>query len=188
MRKNARVTTAPYIFKACDQVLEISGVKTLTDLNDFNSKEDRFFTLSVLLLNEFKKKDVNSLVKSISFDNITGEPAILPGSVGCVKFRSDLKVITMCFDTEAKAIQFLQTYNTILDCRNGKSLDKFDEDKVKSILKASCKIIFFILNYLGLGLDIQADKKKFKNEKNVNKKIDQAIKSALLKVNAKSKK
>ena len=111
-------------------------------MNDFNTKEDRFFTLSVLLLNEFKKKDINSLVKSISLDSITGEPAILPGSVGCVKFRSDYKIITMCFDTEEKAIQFLKSYKTILDCRNGKSLDKFNEDKVQSILKASCKILF----------------------------------------------
>ena len=39
-----------------------------------------------------------------------------------------------------------------------------------------------------MGIDVQVDKKKFKSEKDIKMKINQAIKSALVKVNAKYKK
>ena len=113
-------------------------------MNDFSQKEERFFTMSVYMINEFKKKDSNSLVESISFDKMDEMPQILRGSVGCVQFRYKLKKIIVCLDSEEKSEQLILAYKDFLKCRSGDSLHNFTTATVNNILRSSCKNLFYI--------------------------------------------
>lgn len=143
MKNESRVLSAPFKVKSCDQVIEIEGVKTITDLNDFTQKQDRFFTMSVYMLNEFKKKDSSSLVESISFDKIKEFPKILSGSVGCVIFSSGSKKTNVCLDSEDKANQLINAYKDYQKCRRGEGLSVLSQATITNILRDSC--MFFIL-------------------------------------------
>jgi hypothetical protein len=112
----------------------------LKDLNDFSIKEDRFFTLSVFMINVFLKKDSNSLIESISLDKINDNPKILEGSVGCVKFSDGKKDIIICLNSEEKAKNLVESYKDFQKCRGGKKIRKTKQSKVLEILKSSCKI------------------------------------------------
>ena len=148
MKNESRVLSAPFKVKSCDQVIEIEGAKTITDLNDFSQKQDRFFTMSVYMLNEFKKKDSSSLVESISFDKITILPEILTGSVSCVKFSSETRKSIVCLETEEKANHLINAYKDYLKCRRGEGLSELSQSTITNILRDSCKsfILFLFLN------------------------------------------
>lgn len=143
IKNESRVLSAPFKVKSCDQVIEIEGAKTLTDLNDFSKKEERFFTMSVYMLNEFKKKDSSSLIESISFDKITQVPEILTGSVGCVRFLSGFRKSIVCLDTEDKANQLITAYKDYQKCRRGEGLSAFNSATITNILRDSCKFLIF---------------------------------------------
>jgi len=136
--------TAPFKVKSCDQVIEINGFKTLSDLNDFSQKQDRFFTMSVYMLNEFKKKDSSSLVESISFGKIREIPQIITGSVGCVKFNSEFRKSIVCLDSEDKANQLINAYKDYQKCRRGEGLSALSTATITTILRDSCKLNFFV--------------------------------------------
>lgn len=151
IKNESRVLSAPFKVKSCDQVIEIEGAKTLTDLNDFSQKQDRFFTMSVYMLNEFKKKDSSSLVESISFDKVTSFPSILPGSVGCVRFLGETRKSIVCLESEDRASQLIQAYKDYQKCRRGEGLNSFNSATITSILRDSC-ISFFLLESLDINI------------------------------------
>lgn len=142
IKNQSRVLSAPFKVKSCDQVIEIEGAKTLTDLNDFSKKEDRFFTMSVYMLNEFKKKDSSSLVESVSFDKVSAFPQILTGSVGCVQFNAESRKSIVCLDSEEKANKLIAAYKDYLKCRRGEGLSALSQAAITNILRESCKFFF----------------------------------------------
>jgi len=137
--------TAPFKVKSCDQVIEIEGAKTLTDMNDFSIKEDRFFTMSVYMINEFTKKDSNTLLKSFAFEKNEYMPDLIEGSVSCVRFISDFKTIIVCPDNEEKANALILAFKDFLKCRRGEGLTELSDGAIQRILKSSCNMIYIIL-------------------------------------------
>jgi hypothetical protein len=110
----------------------------LTDLEDFTKKEERFFTMSIYMVNEFKKKDSSSLTESIAFQSGAQLPSIIAGSVGCVKFSNGARRIIICLDSEEKANALIDAFKDFLKCRAGGSLQDYADSQISRILKQSC--------------------------------------------------
>merc|ERR1712151_549835 len=170
MKNESRILSAPFKVTSCDQVIEIAG-KTITDMNDYAQKADKFFTMSTYLVNQFEKKDSNTLTKSIGVEKIATVPSIIEGSVSCIGFYGLTEKIVMCLNTEQEAKHAVEAFKTFSKCRNGASIGGNNNNLIK-ILETSC-----------LGLKIKPDPKIFDMKKDPQgKKIQQAISMALLKV------
>jgi len=145
IKNESRVLTAPFKVKSCDQVIEIDDAKTLSDLGDFSKRVERFFTMSVYMLNEFTKKNSSSLTESISFDKVSTYPAIIDGSVGCVKFDGGSRKSIVCVDSEDKAKLLIEAFKDFLKCRRGEGLMEFNPVTITKVLRESCNILFFFI-------------------------------------------
>jgi hypothetical protein len=163
------VNAPPYKLASCDQVVEIEG-NILTDMNDFSQKSPAFFTMSVYMVNQFDKKDGNTLRQSLSIDKIIVTPDIIQGSVSCINFQdSSFKRIPMCLTDKATAQMVLNSFNQIMKCRLGDNLKNTPASIVNNIMKASC-----------LGLDVSFDVNKFGGDLNKAKaSLSTAINNAL---------
>jgi hypothetical protein len=149
------VNSPPYKLTSCDQVVEIDG-NIISDMNDFTQKAPAFFTMSVYMVNQFDKKDGNTLKQSLSIDKIIVSPEIIQGSVSCINFQdSNFRKIPMCLADKATAQMILDTFNQIMKCRIGDNLKNSPAQTVQNVLKASC-----------LGLDVSFDVKKFGGDLN----------------------
>jgi len=153
--ESKQVTASPYTVTACDQIVEVSA-KTLLDENDFTKKGDSFFTMSVYMINQFEKRDGNTLKQSVSFDKINIAPSIIQGSVSCIRFSdSSYKSFVMCLPDKTSAEGVLKAFNQYKKCRMGDNLKNTPEETVKKLLQASC-----------LGLNVNLDIKKFGGDAN----------------------
>ena len=109
-----QVTSPPFAISSCDQVVEVSG-NILKDMNDFSQKAPAFFTMSVYMINQFEKKDGNTLRQSISIDRILVTPQIIQGSVSCINFQdANGKVIPMCLSDKHTARMILKAFNQFM--------------------------------------------------------------------------
>lgn len=120
-------------------------------MDDFSQKEDRFFTMSIYMLNEFKQKNSGSLSESIPLQKISNLPSIIQGSVGCVLFQGEGRSINICLGSEEKAKNLIEAYKDFLKCRRGDSLNIFKTATIINILKSSCIIYFVFFNYFILA-------------------------------------
>jgi len=163
------VTAPPYKIASCEQVVEIQA-KTLLDYKDFSKKGPAFFTLSAYMVNQFEKKDGNTLKVSLSLDKIGNMPSIIPGSVSCVGFTdSNNKQIAICLPNKSAANQVLKAFGDFMKCRMGDNLNDTPVSTIRNILKASC-----------LGLDVNFDLKRFGGDVNKAKAaLQTAMNSAL---------
>lgn len=149
------VTGPPYKIASCEQVVEINA-KTLLNYKDFSQKGPAFFTISAYMVNQFEKKDGNTLKVSISLDKIGNQPAIIPGSVSCVGFSdTNNKQIAICLPDKSTAKLILKAFGDFMKCRMGDNLKDTPAATIQNILKASC-----------LGLDVNFDLKKFGGDVN----------------------
>lgn len=167
--KSKIVSADPYTVTSCDQVVEFSG-QIISDMNDFSKKSPAFFTISVYMVNQFEKKDGNTLTQSISIDKILTVPNIIQGSVSCINFQDvGGKLIPMCLESKATAKNILKAFNQFMKCRMGDNLKNTPAHTIQNILKASC-----------LGLDVSFDINKFGGDLNKAKAaLSTAMNSAL---------
>ena len=169
------VTAAPYKIASCEQVVEINA-KTLLDYKDFSKKGPAFFTISAYMVNQFEKKDGNTLTVSLSMDKIGNMPSIIPGSVSCVGFLdSNNKQIAICLPDKSTANQVLKAFGDFMKCRMGDNLKDTPAATIKNILKASC-----------LGLDVNFDLKRYGGDVNKAKAALQTAMNSALKNVAKN--
>jgi len=161
----SRVTEAPYNLTACNQVIEIAG-KTLNNLDDYASRGDGFFTMSIYLVNQFAKKDSSTLQKSIYIDRIKESPSIYHGSVSCIRFYDGNTEIPMCMSDYATAMNVIDSYNKFLKCRMGDNLKiSNDASIITKILSSSC-----------LGMDIKLNATQYGNN---TVQLEAALKEAI---------
>jgi hypothetical protein len=149
MKNESRILSAPFKVTSCDQVIEVSG-KTLTDMNDYSKKEAKFYTLSTYLINQFDKKDSNTLTNSIGVEKINVLPQIIEGSVSCIGFHTPSQRILMCLDTAEDATNIIKAFQEFSKCRAGGSIGGSRNNLIK-ILETSCMFIFlfsYFLNFL----------------------------------------
>lgn len=145
MQNKSRILSAPYKVTQCDQVIEVSG-KTLTDMNDFSNKTEKFFTLSTYLVNQFEKKDAAALSKSINVEKIKRKPHIIQGSLSCIEFNpgNDKDSINICLNTAEEAKNLIKSFDVFSKCRDGHSVGGNTNNLIK-ILEESCKRIYLNL-------------------------------------------
>lgn len=152
MKNESRILSAPFKVTSCDQVIEISG-NTITDMDDYSKKAPKFFTMSTYLINQFEKKDSNTLTKSIGVERIATVPSIIEGTVSCVGFYGLNERIVMCLNNEEEAKHAVEAFKTFSKCRNGASIGGNTNDLIK-ILETSCKFNFFFIFNLYLYLNL----------------------------------
>jgi hypothetical protein len=139
-------------------------------MNDYTKKSPAFFTISVYMVNQFDKRDGNTLQKSISMDKILVTPQIIPGSVSCIKFAdTSFNSISICMPDKTSALKIIEALDNIMKCRIGDNLKNAPVGTINNILSASC-----------LGLDVSYDIQKFGGDVNKAKAaLQSAIKNAL---------
>ncbi len=122
------------------------------------------------MVNQFEKKDGNTLRVSISMDKILNYPSIITGSVSCIEF-SDIhkKRFSMCLPDKETAKNVLIAFSQFMKCRMGDNLKNTPSLTVQKIIRASC-----------LGLDVKFELEKFEGDINkANAALSTALNSAL---------
>lgn len=169
----SRIQANPYQVNKCDQIVQFEA-QTLDDLNNFNAKSTKYFTLSMYSIAQFTENKPTAFEKLITIGAIQTFPDIITGSVSCVKFESYYKNIIICLKSKDEANNLLNAYKSFMKCRMGDDLTNPIEkpkDKIKNLINKAC-----------MGLDISFDDSKFKNPVEAEAALNMAINSTLKKL------
>lgn len=158
--------------QSCDQVLYIPG-KIITNLEDFSTKKDAFFTINIYFANYFESKDPKTLKESISLQKLNKLPQIILGTKSCIEISNVEKSFNICLESKEVAEQIIAAFDNYFKCRIGNNLAATDENNkgILKILKDSC-----------LGLDIQLDSKKFQDPNEASAYYESALNQAFRKI------
>lgn len=169
----SRIQANPYQVNKCDQIVQFQA-QTLDDLNNFNVKSTRYYTLSMYSIAQFTENKPTAFENLITIGAIQTFPSIITGSVSCIKFESYYKNIIICLNSKEEANNLMNAYKSFMKCRMGDNLSKPIEkpaDKIKNIINKAC-----------MGLDISFDDSKFKNPVEAEAALNMAINSTLKKL------
>lgn len=109
------ISSPPYNIEKPNQMIYYEGT-TLSNHSDYTTyKTPAFFTMSILSVNMFEKKDSHILNESISFQSILEEPYILLGSTKCIIFKdyNSERNITLCAKDANDAELLINAYKSI---------------------------------------------------------------------------
>lgn len=144
----AMLVKTPYQLTSCNQVLHIQA-QSLSNIDDFSTRIDSFFTMSAYYVNRFNKSDPNTLVDSIPMAKITEEPSTIPGSNRCLSFTDGLDLIPLCLNSDEESTNIVESFKKLTACRRGDNLKSLPAYKIKEIFNASCKIYYNIRSWYG---------------------------------------
>ena len=119
------VTHAPFVVKTCDQVLFISGAKRLTDYDDCTAREPAFFTMSMYMVNYFKKNISSTLQQTIYIESMSQMPSYVPGTKKqCLNFYDSRTPggFAICFEDAAVTATLYASFMNFMKCRMGDNL------------------------------------------------------------------
>jgi hypothetical protein len=119
------VSVRPFKLTSCDQVLIIK-TNTLINSDDYLSRSEAYFTMSMYLINKFSSNESKSLTDSIYLDSITKFPYVLRGTKTCLSFEDNKtsKSIIMCLSEKSELEEIKDVYEDFLACRRGDNLNK----------------------------------------------------------------
>ena len=159
----------PFMISRCDQLV-LFKAKYISDLGDYRTRKDGFFTLSAYYVNQFRDKDAKQLDESVLLSESTRKASHLRGARGCVvvsggKHRKD---IAMCLANKKQAKNILMVLQEFEKCRMGEDLQPVSADLIRRLIRACGKNGKFI-NPFKLA---QQMKNKAKNS---NKKVKKQL-------------
>lgn len=142
--KNISLTETPLIVKTCDQVLYIAGAQILKDYDDCSSKESAFFTMSMYMVNYFKKESASTLTKSILIENMDTLPIIIPGTKKkCLGFSSKVNnqfdKFSICFNDSDTTKMLYSAFMNFMKCRLGDSLKPLTLKELRKVYGLLCQ-------------------------------------------------
>lgn len=135
------VTNAPFIVKTCDQVLFISGAERLKDYDDCSAREPAFFTMSMYMVNYFKKNVSSTLQQSIYIESMTKMPSFVPGTKKqCLNFFDSRTPggFAICFKDSAVTATLYASFMNFMKCRMGDNLRPLTLPQLKKVYELSC--------------------------------------------------
>eukprot|EP00340_Litonotus_pictus_P010297 CAMPEP_0170516822 /NCGR_PEP_ID=MMETSP0209-20121228/2956_1 /TAXON_ID=665100 ORGANISM="Litonotus pictus, Strain P1" /NCGR_SAMPLE_ID=MMETSP0209 /ASSEMBLY_ACC=CAM_ASM_000301 /LENGTH=271 /DNA_ID=CAMNT_0010801865 /DNA_START=128 /DNA_END=943 /DNA_ORIENTATION=+ len=135
------VQEAPFIVKTCDQVLYIQGAKKLKDYDDCNSREEGFFTMSMYMVNYFKKKESSTLKKSILIEDMDSIPEYVMGTKKkCLDFKDGRTPgsFAICFEDPAVTATLYSSFLNFMKCRMGDNLRPLSIPQLKKVYYLTC--------------------------------------------------
>jgi len=118
MRKHDNaITEYPYVLETCDQVLYVPGKMIRSD--NFYDSSLAYLSLSAYMVNMFKQKNSDDLIKSIPLYSITEIPKTIKGAPLCTLFKGYKEEISFCFENVNILNSILTAFKMLTDCRKG---------------------------------------------------------------------
>jgi len=128
---------SPYKVTQCNQILFFEA-EYITDLKDYRLRKKAFYSINVLSIYLFEKKDATKLIHSSNFTQVSRLSQPLKGARGCIAvdggpINAD---ITICFKDEKKTNEILTAIRQFAKCRMGDNLVPISADKIAKLAKA----------------------------------------------------
>ena len=136
----------PFMITRCDQLV-LFKAKYISDMGDYRTRKEGFFTISAYYVNQFRDKDAKHLDQSVLLTESTTKASHLRGARGCIvvsggKHRQD---IAMCLSNKKQAKNILAVLREFEKCRMGDDLKPIDADLIRRLIRACGKNAFKLL-------------------------------------------